>query len=310
MPASAFAGFGGEVSPAPYVLFEIFGLPVTNAMVTCWVLSLVLIVVVRIMIGKASIVPTHGQAVIESMVEGLKGILEPVVGKKMIGPTFPLLIGLFIYILINNWSGMLPGVGTFGHWEPYKAIADSQVQEVKDAGGHVIEIDHQFYEAKLLYYFRPGNASLSNTLALAMVSFVAWFWFIFKYAGPKLVFFDIFGNKADKKEVPGAIYYFLTLVFLLVGFIEVISIMFRPVSLSFRLFGNVFGGENLLSNMHGMVAYVLPVPFYMLEVLIGLIQAFVFTLLVAVYIGLICNHEGGDHAHEDEHGHGEEEAHA
>ena len=81
-----------------------------------------------------------------------------------------------------------------------------------------------------------------------------------------------------------------------VGIIEVISILFRLVSLTFRLFGNIFGGENLLTSMHGIFAYILPVPFYFLEMLIALIQALVFTLLVAVYIGLICNH--GD---EEEH---------
>jgi F-type H+-transporting ATPase subunit a len=84
-----------------------------------------------------------------------------------------------------------------------------------------------------------------------------------------------------------------------VGLIEVISILFRPVSLSFRLFGNIFGGENLLHAMFGIQKWLLPAPFYILELLIGLIQAMVFTLLVAVYIGLICNH-GDDHgsAHE------------
>jgi F-type H+-transporting ATPase subunit a len=77
----------------------------------------------------------------------------------------------------------------------------------------------------------------------------------------------------------------------MVGFIEVISILFRPVSLSLRLYGNVFGGENLLTNMTNLVSWVVPVPFYFLEVLIGFVQALVFTLLVAVYIGSICNHE-------------------
>jgi F-type H+-transporting ATPase subunit a len=98
-------------------------------------------------------------------------------------------------------------------------------------------------------------------------------------------------------------------IFLAVGFIEVISIIFRPVSLTFRLFGNVFGGESLLHSMFhlghklgfpdwlsGISMIVVPIPFYMLEVLIGIIQALVFMLLVAVYIGLICNH--GD---EEEH---------
>jgi F-type H+-transporting ATPase subunit a len=109
------------------------------------------------------------------------------------------------------------------------------------------------------------------------------------------VFLDIFGNKADKKEIPTAIYYFLFVIFFAVGLIEVISIVFRPVSLSFRLFGNVFGGENLLVSMTNLIGYIVPVPFYFLEVLIGAVQAMVFTLLVAVYIGLICNHDDGEH---------------
>jgi len=235
------------------------------------------------------------------MVEGLRNIIEPIVGKKLIHKTFPLLIGFFAYILINNWSGLLPGVGTFGQWEPVKEIAAAEVAEVEKQGDHVIEIDSKYYLAKLNYWFRPGNSSLSNTFALSVVSFVAWLWFIFRYAGIKVIYHDLFGNKADPREVPKAMYLLLGIIFFLVGFIEIISILFRPVSLSFRLFGNVFGGENLLSNMHGMVAYILPVPFYLLEVLIGLIQAFVFTLLVAVYIGLICNHEGGDHEQEEAH---------
>ena len=80
------------------------------------------------------------------------------------------------------------------------------------------------------------------------------------------------------------------------GFIEVISIVFRPISLSLRLYGNVFGGENLLHNMTGLVAWIVPIPFYFLEFLIGFVQALVFTLLVAVYIGSICNHEAEPHA--------------
>ncbi len=301
-PAVASASFGGPVSPAPYEIFEVFGLPVTNAMVTTWVVSLVLIVVIRIMVGKASIVPSHGQAVVEHMIEGLKGIVEPIVGKKMIDKTFPLLIGFFAYILINNWSGLLPGVGTFGQYEAdeHHLIPASEVAEFEANGGHAIEFDGKYYEAHLNYWFRPGNASLTNTLALSVVSFIAWLWFIFRYAGIKVIYHDLFGNKANPDEINKGMYILLGFIFFLVGFIEIVSILFRPVSLSFRLFGNVFGGENLLSNMHGMVAYVMPVPFYLLEVLIGLIQAFVFTLLVAVYIGLICNHEGGDHAHEEE----------
>ncbi len=141
---------------------------------------------------------------------------------------------------------------------------------------------------------RPGHADLNTTLALALVSFIAWLYYIIRYAGIRAIAYDLFGNKADKREVPIAIFLPLTLLFIAVGFIEIISILFRPVSLSFRLFGNVFGGENLLHSMFHLFPWGLPIPFYVLELLIGIVQALVFTLLVAVYIGLICNH--GDEA--------------
>ncbi|MEX2382555.1 MAG: F0F1 ATP synthase subunit A [Opitutales bacterium] len=247
-------------------------MPITNSMVTSWVVSILLIVLIRLAIRKPKLVPTRSQAVVESLVEGIMGIITPIVGSKMVRVTFPLLIGLFVFILIQNWSGLFPGVGTIG-WG-----------SVVDDGRFVVD----------RYWIRPGNADLNMTLALALVSWFAWLYFIFRYAGPRLVGYDIFGNKANKTEVPTAIYYLLFPVFFAVGLIEIISIVFRPVALSFRLFGNVFGGENLLHSMFALFPWGLPVPFYLLEVLIGLIQALVFTLLVAVYIGLICNHEAAE----------------
>ena len=114
-----------------------------------------------------------------------------------------------------------------------------------------------------------------------------------RYAGIKLLIFDLFGNKAEKATTPLPLYLFLSLVFIMVGFIEVISIAIRPVTLSMRLFGNVLGGETLLTTILNMLPWYIPgaLPFYLLETLVGLIQALVFTLLTAVYIGLICNHE-------------------
>ena len=264
---TAFAG-GSGVSPYAYELFEIGGLPVTNSMVTSWIISIALILVVRAVVKKPKMIPDKGQIVVEAFVDGLRDMVKPIVGAKMVNPTFWLLCGLFTFILINNWSGLFPGVGVFG---------------IYDENGN------------LDYWMRPGNADLNMTLALAIVSMISWLFYIMKYAGPKVVFLDIFGNKADKKEIPAAIYYFLFVIFFAVGLIEVISIVFRPVSLSFRLFGNVFGGENLLVSMTNLISYIVPVPFYFLEVLIGAVQAMVFTLLVAVYIGLICNHDDGDH---------------
>lgn len=253
-------------------LKDFLGLPVTNSILTSWVVTILFLVIGRLVVGRIKTVPGRAQGVAEQIVEGLRGLWEPIVGKKAMPWAFPVLFTLFIFILIHNWSGLLPGVGTIG-W------------------GHD-EHGHFHVHTPLI---RPHTADFNGTLALALVSFGAWLILIFKYAGPKLIWQDLFGNKADKKELAPFIYYGLSIIFLLVGFIEVGSIAIRPFTLSVRLFGNVFGGENLL---HGTgFAF----PFYFLEILVGLVQATVFTLLSAVYIGLICNHGDHDEHAEDHH---------
>lgn len=268
--------FCEEVSAKPYDIFEFpgFNFFVTNSILTSWIVSLLIILIVKLAVGgRPKLIPEKGQAVIESILETIETAIAPIVGRRMVMPTFPLLMGFFIFILIQNWAGLVPGMGALGHYDEH---------------GH------------FLYYFRPGNADLNMTFALSIISFVAWVYYIFRYAGFKAIAHDLFGNKANKADLSPVMYYSLFLVFLGVGFIEVVSILFRLVSLSFRLFGNVFGGENLITSISGIFGYILPVPFYFLEILIGLIQAFVFTLLTAIYIGLICNH---GEATEDGHGH-------
>jgi len=269
----ARAAEGHGVSATAEALFHLGPLPITNSMVTSWVVAAVLVIAIRLAVGTPRLIPSRGQAMVESVVEGIMDLIKPIVGNKAYKAAFPLLISLFIFILIQNWSGLVPGVGTI-----YKS---------NDEGGWTELV-------------RPGNADMNGTIALAVCAMLTWLYLILRYAGPKAIFLDIFGNKADKRETPAAIYYPLFVIFFAVGLLEIISICFRPVSLSFRLFGNVFGGENLIHAMSGMQRWGLPVPFYFLEVLIGFVQAFVFTLLVSVYIGLICNH-GDDHADEAHH---------
>ena len=266
--APLIASEGEAVAARATLLFKIGGLPVTNSMATSWVVSILLLLLVRWATKRPQLVPSRGQAVVESLVEGLRGLLEPIVGRKAMPMAFPLLICFFLFILINNWSGLIPGVGTVG-WG------------IRDAEGH-------FHLTTP--WIRPANADFNGTIALALVSFGAWLIIIFKYAGPKMILHDIFGNKADKRELPAVLYYGLSVVFVFVGFIEIMSILIRPLTLSARLFGNVFGGENLLH------ATSFSVPFYFIELLVGLVQAFVFTLLSSVYIGLICNHDEHDQA--------------
>lgn len=266
-PASALNAADG-VSASPYQLTEIFGLPLTNSILTTWVISILLIVVIRLSVGTPKLIPTKGQAVLENLIGGLRDLLLPILGKKAFPLAFPLLIGLFLFIMIHNWSGLIPGVGVFGFYDDY---------------GH------------LKYWMRPASADLNATFGMALVAMVAWFFISLKVAGPKFFIWELFGNKADKKETPAAIYLMLAPIFLMVGVIEVVSISFRPISLSFRLFGNVFGGENLLTSMTGLAPYIVPIPFYLYEVLVGVVQALIFTLLVAIYIGLMTNHDEEAH---------------
>jgi F-type H+-transporting ATPase subunit a len=270
-PAFVFASSEG-VKQSATDLFTLGGFPISNSILTTWIIAALIIIGVRLAVGTPKLIPGKGQAVVEGMAQGLRDALEPIVGKKMIGKTFPLLCGFFVFILLMNWSGLLPGVGTI----KYQTAAGWQ-----DA-------------------IRPANSDLNTTFALSVVSFVAWTYFVLRYAGFKVLLFDLFGNKADKKEVGLLMWVLLVPIFFAVGGIEVVSILFRLISLSFRLFGNVFGGENLIHALGGIAPYAVPALAGLLEVLVGLIQAFVFTLLSAVYIGLICNHEGG---HDDEHAH-------
>lgn len=268
----AQASEGEGVAPAAAKLVDFGnGWAITSSMATGWVVSAFIIGLILFAVRKPQVLPTKSQAVFESMLEALRDLFEPIVGKKAFPAAFPLLVTFFVFILIQNWMGLLPGVGTIGWEKGY-------------SNGH----------QEFVPWIRPFTSDFNGTIALALVSFGAWLIIIFKYAGPKLILWDLFGNKADKAETPGWLYPFLSLVFLIVGFIEVFSIMIRPFTLSVRLFGNVFGGENLL---HGTSFLFI---FYFMELLVGLIQAIVFTLLSSVYIGLICNH-GDDHDHAEGH---------
>jgi F-type H+-transporting ATPase subunit a len=282
LTATAFASEGEGVAPSAAKLVDFGGgWAITNSIFTGWVISALLVTLILALVGKPKILPGKGQAVFESLIETLRDLFEPIVGKKAFPIAFPVLVTFFVFILFHNWMGLIPGVGTMG-W------------------GH--EVDGHFEITRPL--IRPHNSDFNGTIALALISFGAWAIIVFKIAGPKLILWDLFGNKADKKETPGWLYPILALVFIAVGFIEVFSIVIRPFTLSVRLFGNVFGGENLL---HGTGFFFV---FYFMELLVGLIQALVFTLLTSVYIGLLCNH-GDDHDHDHaDHGHDETHAHA
>ncbi|MBP7976501.1 MAG: F0F1 ATP synthase subunit A [Verrucomicrobia bacterium] len=241
---------------------------INSSMVATWGVALMLILLVRRATRRMQLAPEGAQNFWEWLVEMLHDFLEGIIGGKLVKKTFWFFATLFIFILFTNWFGLLPGVGSIG-W-------GTQTPE----GFHV--------ERPLL---RGGNADLNMTFAMAMIFFVCWIVWAVQAVGVKGVFLDLFGPKGD---TAGALKYLMIVVFFLVGFLEVLSILFRPISLSFRLYGNIFAGENMLEAMGKLVpglGWLLPVPFYFMELLVGIVQALVFMLLTAVFTMLICVHE-------------------
>jgi F-type H+-transporting ATPase subunit a len=264
----------GLLEPVPHGLsqkaVEIarpFGFPITNSMVVTWIVAVGLIVFAQVSTRRMTQVPGGAQNLFEWLVEGLYGLLESIIGRHLVERTFWFFATIFIFILAANWIGLVPGVGTIG-WGHQTA--------------HGFTIDQPL--------FRGANADLNMTLAMALVFFAWWIIWALQEVGPVGFLKELFAPKGD---TTGVLKLLMIVVFFAAGLLEIVSILFRPVSLSFRLYGNIFAGENMLETMATLVpglGWLLPIPFYFMELLVGLVQALVFMLLTAVFTLLICQH--------------------
>jgi len=244
------------------------GFPITNSMVVTWIVAVGLILFARFATRDMKRVPDGAQNFLEWLVGGLYSFLEGVIGPHLVKRTFWFFATVFIFILSANWFGLIPGVGTIG-WGN-RTTEGLKITEP---------------------LFRGANADLNLTLAMALVFFACWIVWALREVGPGGFVKELF---APKGESAGAMKVLMVVVFFAAGCLEIVSILFRPVSLSFRLYGNIFAGENMLETMSTLVpglGWLLPIPFYFLELLVGLVQALVFMLLTAVFTLLICQHE-------------------
>jgi F-type H+-transporting ATPase subunit a len=266
----ASAELGAET---PEFLSKSFLHWLTNSILVTSIVLGVIVWIVRSCTRKIEVIPGAGQNFLEAVVEGFYGAVDGLLGHKLAHKAFPLLGTLFIFILISNWFGLLPGVGSIGWQEGEKFVP----------------------------LLRPGTADMNMTIAMAAVSMVLWFVWTMQVTGPSAFIKELFGVKGG---MTGPILILLVPLFLFVGVLEVVSILVRPVSLSLRLYGNIFAGENMLATMINIghlfhapdwlckvLSCIVPVPFYFLELLIGFLQAMVFTLLVLVYLQLSTSHE-------------------
>ena len=256
------------LSPKAVEIARPLGLPITNSMLVSWIVAIVLIVVAQAATRNMTLVPKGLQNFVEWLVEGLNKFLIGIIGPHLAERTFWFFATIFIFILSANWVGLVPGVGSVG-WGS--------------------QTSHGFAVAQPL--FRGANADVNMTFAMALVFFACWIVWALREIGPTGFLKELF---APKGESEGILKVLMIFVFFAAGCLEIVSILFRPISLAFRLYGNIFAGENLLEAMSKLVpgfGWLVPIPFYFLELLMGLVQALVFMLLTAVFTMLICQHE-------------------
>ena len=237
-----------HISISAETILNLGPLAVTNSMVATGIVLIVLSFVSFIATRKLKEVPSGLQNMLEAVVEGLYKLTDGIIrDKKLSRKVFPLIATFFIFILFNNWLGLFPGFGTIG------------IHEINKEG-------HEVFRPIL----RAGTADLNTTIALGLVSVTA-----IQVIGISALGFVRYSRKFINFSSP---------VNFFVGILELISEIIKIVSFAFRLFGNVFAGEVLLTVMSVMVPFLVPMPLYIMEVFVGFIQALVFTMLTLVFI--------------------------
>ena len=266
---------------AAETITRIGSFPVTNAYVNSSLLTIVVVVFAFFFRKKIAEVPGRVQSIAETIFEALFGYFDQVTGSREKSKKFfPLVAGLFFFILGSNWLGLFPGTGTIG----------------------LIKTVHG--EAEFIPFLRSANSDLNLTLAMATVSVIASHLLgittlgFFTHANKFLQFGTVW--KAIKTFDPMKI--LVACIEFIVGIIEFFSEIAKILSLSLRLFGNIFAGEVLMTVISSMIAYLAPLPFMGLELLVGVVQATVFAMLTLVYLTIQSSEpHGDDDRHAEEH---------
>ncbi len=237
-----------EISLKPEIIGHILGIPISNSFVLSLLTSLILIGLGYFVVRSLEIVPRKLQNALETIIEGILDFFASALGSREQAKTFfPIVASFFLFILFNNWIGVLPGTGSFG------------IRELKEGKEVFIPL------------FRSANSDLNTTLALAIVSVIAIQW----YGIQKLGFLKHLSKFFAFKKGPISFF---------VGILELIAEFAKVISFAFRLFGNIFAGEVLLLIIMTLVPLIAPLPFFGLELFVGFIQALVFAMLTLIFL--------------------------
>lgn len=240
---------GVSIHLAPDIVGHVFGIPITNTLLTIWLTMFLLVLLVVIIKRKVTLIPGKLQVAAEALVGGvydyIGGVLED---DKLTRRVFPLIMTIFIFILAMNWLGLMPGVDAVGIYKEYHG------------------------EEKLIPFFHPAATDLNITIAFAIIAFVA-----IELIGILMIGFLKYGSKFINFKSP---------LGFVIGIIELFSEIARLISFSFRLFGNIFAGKTLILIALFFVPFVVPVPLLAFELFVGFIQAFIFAVLTLFFIKL------------------------
>ncbi len=242
--------------------------PVTNSLLTSWIAVFFIIILSLVIRARLKPIPTAFQSFMERVIEGSWEMMDMVTSsRRKSEQAFPIVFSIFIFVLVNNWLGMFPGIGTITY------------------GGQPL--------------LRGGTADLNTTLALGLFSVLSANIFGIVVVGA-WSHFNKFINLKALLEIPRKILKEPTIVLInpihfFVGLIEIVSEVAKIASLSFRLFGNIFAGEVLLASISALMAYGVPLPFMFLEIIVGLIQALIFAVLTLVYFTIASTEHAAEH---------------
>lgn len=304
-----------QIPAEPFLPGELFpGFTLMNTMVTAWMAIIVLAIVSYFATRNISEVPTGMQNLIEVFIEFFLNLAASIAGPERAKRFFPLVMTIFLYIMISNWMGILPGYGTIGWIEPAEELiehAEHEHEPLSEVNLHVFDgdtglavlnfgslddtITAEEYEANhgagegktaglLIPFLRSANTDVNTTLAIALVAmFMVHFW-----GFSALGFFGHMGKFINFKEGPIGFF---------VGLLEAISEVARIISFTFRLFGNIFAGEVLLVAMAFLLPLIGIIPFLGLELFVGVIQGFIFAMLTLVFAVMATTSHGGEDHH-------------
>lgn len=269
---------------APEVLFHIGSFPVTNTILNTLFVDGVLVGGAYYLKDHMKKIPGMFQNIVEFVISTFYDLTESVAGVKNTPKIFPWFMSFFLFILVANWSGLIPGAGSVG-LKPavHETVTNEHTAANTTAEKNTADVAKAEEEpAELTPIMRNATSELNVTLALALISLVATHVLAIRAVG--------FGDYISR-------FISLNPILLFVGILELISEFTKIVSLSFRLFGNIFAGEVVLRTISSLFAFVFPVPFILLEVIVGLVQALVFSMLTMVFMSVLMTpHHQEEHA--------------